>query len=109
MHYDKSGRSLGTANVIYSRAQDAVKAKKQYHNVPLDGEKDVPPVVPLLNLFLCRQVSLMVLRCNEDCSSFCFLGRPMDIQLVTPAAQQQANGDGTPRRGRGGFRQQNTG
>lgn len=38
IHYDRSGRSKGTAEVVFSRRKDAEAAVKRYHNIQLDGK-----------------------------------------------------------------------
>ncbi|XP_050386928.1 THO complex subunit 4A-like [Argentina anserina] len=39
IHYDKSGRSKGTAEVVYKQHADAVAAIKRFNNHRLDGKK----------------------------------------------------------------------
>lgn len=106
VHYDRSGRSLGTADVHFERKADALKAMKQYNGVPLDGESvahlhglfpalewsnlhiRVPACVPVSPAHPCRPLPPCV-SCADSRLLSLPSGRPMNIQLVTSQIDTQ--------------------
>ncbi|KAG6432884.1 hypothetical protein SASPL_104474 [Salvia splendens] len=89
VHYDRSGRSKGTAGVVFSRRQDAMAAIKRYNNVQLDGK---PMKLEL--------VGTNVTAHDAGAGGFASAGSFGDSN-VAPRSGQGRGGFGRPRGGRG--------
>ncbi|OMO58915.1 hypothetical protein CCACVL1_25250 [Corchorus capsularis] len=81
INYDKSGRSKGTAEVVFYNHMDAVAAIKRYNNVQLDGK---PMTIELVGASLVMSAPVPAPPAKSG-----FVRKP---NVVPPRSDQQRNG-----------------
>uniref|UniRef100_A0ACD5XU25 Uncharacterized protein n=1 Tax=Avena sativa TaxID=4498 RepID=A0ACD5XU25_AVESA len=91
INYDKSGRSKGTAEVVFARRSDALAALKRYNNVQLDGK---PMKIEFIGTAAPAPAPAIFTVNTPALGNFNFLPRSAPVRDVS--------GRGWPR-GRGGF------
>jgi len=87
VHYDRSGRSMGKADVVFERRNDAQLAISQYNGVPLDGR------------------SMVITYANAAAAPVTIVqSPPRNLRQVQGGRVNRSPGGGGPvaRRGRGG-------
>eukprot|EP00245_Coleochaete_scutata_P006646 TRINITY_DN211_c0_g1_i1.p1 TRINITY_DN211_c0_g1~~TRINITY_DN211_c0_g1_i1.p1 ORF type:complete len:256 (-),score=58.62 TRINITY_DN211_c0_g1_i1:536-1303(-) len=96
LHYDRSGRSLGTADVVFVRKADALAAVRRYNNVLLDG-KPMKVEALITN-------PVIVTTAGVPVPVTTVVGRGRDFQASFPRGRGAFGGRGFRGRGRGVFR-----
>ncbi|KAF3535918.1 hypothetical protein F2Q69_00019277 [Brassica cretica] len=93
VHFDRSGRSKGTAEVVYSRRGDAIAAVKKYNEVQLDGK---PMKIEIVGTNLQTQSA------RPGNPNFNSGSRRLSIYCRVSRGRQGRDGGGRGSRGRGG-------
>lgn len=96
VHYDRSGRSLGTADVMFQRKTDAIKALKKYNGVSLDGRP--------MDIKLTAGISAVVAEISPRLGGFSGVRRGGVRGGGRGSARGGPGGRGGSSGGRGGFR-----
>ncbi|KAL6520976.1 hypothetical protein OROGR_017545 [Orobanche gracilis] len=100
IHYDRSGRSEGTAEVVFSRRRDAESAIMRYNNVQLDG---MPMKIEIVGMKMDPTPMLPPATHGSDSVAQLFLCNVGNTYFFQKNARFDGRG-GALRRPQGGFR-----